>query len=86
MGCTVKDASLRGVASHPEAYGKGYATARFEDTVRDCREDGVNFIVVSGNRKIYHRYGWRYVGRDWDFVVAQDRAGILPMVACKCVQ
>ena len=67
-------ASLGGVATHPEVRGKGYATALFEDTVRDCREDGVDFIVVSGYCKIYHRYGCRYVGRDWDFVVAQHRA------------
>ena len=73
MGCTVKVASLGGVATRPDARGKGYATALFEDTIRDCREDGVDFIVVSGYRKIYHRYGCRYVGRDWRFVIPADR-------------
>ena len=75
LGCTVKVASLGGVATHPAHRGKGYGTALFEDTVRDCRADGVDFIVVSGYRKMYHRYGCRYVGRDWRFVVEADRAG-----------
>lgn len=74
MGCTVKVASLGGVATHPDARGKGYATALLEDTLRDCREDGVDFIVVSGYRKMYHRHGCRYVGRDWNFVLAQAGA------------
>ena len=73
MGCTVRVASLGGVATHPSARGKGYATALFEDAMRDCNEDGVDFIVVSGYRKIYHRYGCRYVGRDWDFVLSGER-------------
>lgn len=74
MGCTIKVASLGGVATHPDHRGKGHATALFEDTMCDCREDGVDFIVVSGYRKIYHRYGCRYVGHDWDFVVEREQA------------
>ena len=74
LGCAVKVASLGGVATHPEHRGKGHATALFADTIRDCREDRVDFIVVSGYRKIYHRYGCRYVGRDWDFAVEKEQA------------
>lgn len=75
FGCTVRASSLGGVATYEEHRGNGYATALFEDTMRVCREDGVDFMLVSGYRKMYHRYGCRYVGRDWNFTLNADRAG-----------
>jgi len=74
LGCTVKVASLGGVGTLPEHRGQGYATALFADTLRACREDGVDFVLVSGYRKLYHRYGCRYVGRDWNFTLPRARA------------
>ncbi len=75
FGCTVRASSLGGVATYEEHRGNGYATALFEDTMRVCREDGVDFMLVSGYRKMYHRFGCRYVGRDWEFSVSAERAG-----------
>ena len=75
FGCTVRTSSLGGVATYEAHRGKGYATALFEDTMRVCREDGVDFMLVSGYRKMYHRFGCRYVGRDWGFSVSAERAG-----------
>ena len=75
FGCTVRTSSLGGVATYEEHRGKGYATALFEDTMRVCRDDGVDFMLVSGYRKMYHRFGCRYVGRDWEFSVSAERAG-----------
>ena len=77
FGCGVQVASLGGVATLEEHRGKGYATALLEDNVRLCRNDGVDFIIVSGYRKMYHRFGCRYVGRDWSYGLTQDRAGDL---------
>lgn len=74
LGCTVKVASLGGVGTLPEHRGKGYATALFADTVRACRRAGIDFILVSGYRKLYHRHGCRYVGRDWSFSLSRERA------------
>ncbi|MBI2950924.1 GNAT family N-acetyltransferase [bacterium] len=77
LGCTVRVASLGGVSTYPECRGKGYATALFEDWMRVCREDGVDFMLVSGYRKMYHRHGCRYVGKDFNFDVARADAGRL---------
>lgn len=67
FGCTVKVASLGGVATYEEHRGKGHATRLFGDCVRKCERDGVDFMLVSGYRKMYHRFGCRYVGKDWNF-------------------
>ena len=75
FGCTARASSLGGVATYEEHRGSGYATALFEDTMRVCREDGVDFMLVSGYRKMYHRFGCRYVGRDWNFSLTAERAG-----------
>jgi hypothetical protein len=75
FGCTVQVASLGGVATLEEHRGKGYATALLADNIRCCREDGVDFIIVSGYRKMYHRFGCRYVGRDRSYGLSADRAG-----------
>lgn len=75
FGCTVRTSSLGGVATYEEHRGKGYATALFEDTMHVCRDDGVDFMLVSGYRKMYHRFGCRYVGRDWEFSVSAEKAG-----------
>ena len=74
MGCTVRVASLGGVATYEEHRGKGYATALFEDTLRACRVDGVDFMHVSGYRRMYHRFGCRYVGRNWSFRLSAEQA------------
>ena len=74
LGCTVRAASLGGVATYEEHRGKGYATALFEDTLRACREDGVDFMHVSGYRRMYHRFGCRYVGRNWSFHLPAELA------------
>ena len=72
LGCMVRPVALGGLATYKAHRGKGHATALFEDTMRACREDGVDFMLVSGYRKMYHRFGCRYVGMDWRFKV--DRA------------
>jgi len=75
FGCPLRVASLGGVATYESHRGKGYATALLEDTMRVCREDGVDYIMVSGYRNMYHRYGCRYVGRDWMFDIGAEGAG-----------
>lgn len=75
FGCTVRVASLGGVATYASHRGKGHATALLQDTVRACREDGVDYMMVSGYRNMYHRYGCRYVGRDRGFGIDAEQAG-----------
>ena len=74
MGCTLRVASLGGVATCEAHRGKGHASALLRDTMHHCRKDGVDYIMVSGYRNMYHRYGCRYVGRDWLFHIARERA------------
>ncbi len=74
LGCTLRVASLGGVATRESHRGKGYASALFQDTMHACREDSVDYIMVSGYRNMYHRFGCRYVGRDWMYHIARARA------------
>jgi GNAT superfamily N-acetyltransferase len=74
FGCTVRVASLGGVATYEEHRGRGHATRLFEDNVQQCRQDGCDFMLVSGYRKMYHRFGCRYVGRDWSFAIPREHA------------
>lgn len=74
LGCTVRAATLGGVSTYPEYRGRGYANALFEDWMRVCRADGVDFMLVSGYRKMYHRHGCRYVGKDFNFDVSKADA------------
>lgn len=76
LGCTARAACLGGVATHEAYRGKGYATSLFADTIRVCREDRVDFILVSGYRKMYHRFGCRYVGKDWNYVIKTEPAEV----------
>ena len=74
LGCTVRVACLGGVGTLADFRGKGYATALLEETIRFCREDRVDYMMVSGYRKMYHRQGCRRVGRDWRYVLPSERA------------
>jgi len=67
FGCAIRAAPLGGVATYEAHRGNGYATSLFEDTMNVCREDGVDLMLVSGYRNMYHRLGCRVVGKDWLF-------------------
>ena len=74
LGCSLKIASLGGVATYESHRGKGYASALLEKTMAVCRNEGVDYIMVSGYRNMYHRYGCRHVGKDWEFRLDQEQA------------
>ncbi len=74
LGCSLKIASLGGVATYESHRGKGYASILLEKTISACREEGIDYIMVSGYRNMYHRYGCRHVGKDWQFHVQADQA------------
>jgi len=76
-GCTVRVACLGGVATLEERRGQGYATDLLDDALRSCRQDGVDFMYVSGYRRLYHRRGSRRVGRDWTFTVTREHTAEL---------
>lgn len=74
FGCQAKVASLGGVATYASHRGRGHAGALLTDTMRVCRDGGVDYIMVSGYRNMYHRHGCRNVGRDWMFEVTAEQA------------
>ena len=74
LGCSLKIASLGGVATYESHRGKGHASALLEKTMAVCRNEGVDYIMVSGYRNMYHRYGCRHVGKDWEFRLDQEQA------------
>ncbi len=74
LGCSLKIASLGGVATYESHRGKGHASSLLEKTMSVCREEDVDYIMVSGYRNMYHRYGCRHVGKDWEFRIQADQA------------
>ena len=74
LGCSLKIASLGGVATYESHRGKGHASSLLEKTMSVCREEDVDYIMVSGYRNMYHRYGCRHVGKDWEFRIQTDQA------------
>ena len=73
LGCSLKIASLGGVATYESHRGKGHASVLLEKTMAVCRDEDVDYIMVSGYRNMYHRYGCRYVGKDWEFRLGQEQ-------------
>ena len=73
LGCSLKIASLGGVATYKSHRGKGHASVLLEKTMAVCRDEDVDYIMVSGYRNMYHRYGCRYVGKDWEFRLGQEQ-------------
>ena len=74
LGCSLKIASLGGVATYESHRGKGHASSLLEKTISVCRGEDVDYIMVSGYRNMYHRYGCRHVGKDWEFRIQADQA------------
>jgi len=73
LGCSLKIASLGGVATYKSHRGKGHASVLLEKTMAVCHDEDVDYIMVSGYRNMYHRYGCRYVGKDWEFRLGQEQ-------------
>jgi len=74
LGCPLKIASLGGVATYESHRGKGHASALLEKTMAVCRDEDIDYIMVSGYRNMYHRYGCRHVGKDWMFRLDREQA------------
>jgi predicted N-acetyltransferase YhbS len=71
FGCTVKASCLGAVCTYEAYRGRGFASLLVEDAIRMCREDGVDFMLVSGTRGLYRRYGCRPVGSYRRFEIAR---------------
>jgi len=69
FGCRIKVACIGGVCTHPEYRKQGLASACFDDAIRKARADGVDIMIVSGDRNLYRMRGCVHVGGDTEYVV-----------------
>ena len=64
LGCRVDLGMIGGVATDPDYRGQGLAGACVDHALAKARRDGLDFVLVSGDRSLYLRRGCATVGRD----------------------
>jgi len=72
MGCQVSVACIGGVGTLKEYRNRGFATRLFADACEKALRDGMDIMIVSGDRGIYRRGGCRRVGNDFDVTVKRE--------------
>lgn len=72
FGCPIQVGCIGGVCTHPDHRNKGLASACFDDAARKAREDGVDFMIVSGDRSLYRMRGCVHVGDNRAFKITSD--------------
>jgi predicted N-acetyltransferase YhbS len=78
LGCRIQVCCIGAVATLPEYRGQGLASACFDDAVSKAYRDGVDVMIVSGDRSLYRMRGCLRVGRDSAFTLTPET---LPAVA-----
>jgi len=71
-GCPIQVACIGGVCTLPEYRKQGHASACFDDAFRKAYEDGVDLMIVSGDRNLYRMRGCVHVGGDLHFELTLD--------------
>lgn len=74
FGCPVRVGCIGGVATHPDYRGQGLASHCFDDAVNKARGDGVDFMLVSGDRTLYRRRGCLRAGQSEAFTLTAEAA------------
>ena len=64
-GCTVRVGEVGAVATDPAYRGRNLGWQVMEATYEKARQDGVDFMLISGGRSIYLSAGARSVGHDY---------------------
>ena len=72
LGCPIRAALIGGVCTHPDYRRRGLASACFDDAFRKARADGVDMMIVSGDRNLYRMRGCVPVGSGLEFEIARD--------------
>ena len=71
-GSRIKVGSIGSVCTHPEYRGRGYATRLLEDAIRKLKADGVDLMLVSGDRNLYRRAGCAPASRMYHFRIGRE--------------
>lgn len=74
FGCQVGVSCIGAVSTHPEYRNRGFATKAFYDACAKAYADGIDFMIVSGDRSLYRRAGCRRVGEDYSLEVDSELA------------
>ncbi len=69
FGCIVKVCCIGAVSTLPEYRNRGLASACFDDAIRKATNDGVDIMLVSGDRNLYRMRGCLRVGCDAHFTL-----------------
>ena len=77
-GCRSRVGCVGAVGTYEQYRGQGLATHLFDATCDKAVADGVDFLLISGNRGLYNRAGAAAVGRDAVTVLSSECAGRLP--------
>lgn len=72
FGCPIQVGCIGGVCTLPEYRKQGLASACFDDALRKAREDGVDVMIVSGDRNLYRMRGCVHVGSDLAFTLSPE--------------
>src|SRR5690349_13959669 len=67
FGCRIKTCCIGSVGTLPDYRGKGYAGACLDAVTEKAIADGVDIMIVSGDRNLYRMRGCLRVGRDLAF-------------------
>lgn len=78
LGCPIQVCCIGAVSTHPDYRQQGLASACFDDAVRKAYRDGVDVMIVSGDRSLYRMRGCLRVGRDTAFALTPDRLASVP--------
>jgi predicted N-acetyltransferase YhbS len=72
LGCRVRVGCIGAVCTDPDYRGRGLAGRCLDDAAAKARANGVDFLLVSGDRGLYRRRGCVPVGADTVFTADAD--------------
>jgi len=78
FGCQITVCCIGAVSTHPDYRKQGLASACFDDAVEKAYRDGVDVMIVSGDRSLYRMRGCLRVGRDTAFALTADGRDAIP--------
>jgi GNAT superfamily N-acetyltransferase len=77
FGCRVRVGCIGAVSTHPDYRRRGLASACFDDALRKAGQDGVDLMIVSGDRSLYRMRGCVHVGGDTVFTITADSTAVV---------
>jgi predicted N-acetyltransferase YhbS len=77
-GNQLKVGSLGAVCTYEECRGKGYATQLLEDSFEQAQREGVDVMLISGQRGLYKRAGCAIGGYEVRYTLDQHSMSHLP--------